>query len=240
MHASSTFVYAPAAKCHNLYFDTRLCNAVRYLSRVSRALTEWGTTGEKMCILKIVWSVEMAKTRVEEYRHADFREQARDIMGVDRERRKYGRAVDTAGSIARALEKAYQRGRREEREGEPPCPTEAHGAIDWVLIPPRPRRAFWGLCLMLLGMQPIMREPKGGLRLMWDPLTRRVRWVQIQDWANIDEYDRQSTWGPRTVKPLVDLGLLEQTDEHRLSLTQLGADTWEQAVKAAGGQPLYP
>lgn len=182
----------------------------------------------------------MAKTRVEKYRHADFREQARDIMGVDRERRKYGGAVDTAGTIARALEKAYQRGRKEEREGEPPCPTENHGLIDWILIPPRPRRAFWGLCLSLLGMQGDTTEPKGGLRYMWDPQTKRTRWVQIRDWANIDQYDLRDTWGPRTIKPLVDLGLLRQTEEHRLSLTERGVATWRQAVKEADGHMLYP
>ena len=52
-----------------------------------------------------------------QHRQAEFRELARDIVWQDRDKRKYGRAVDTAGSIARALEKAYQRGRKEEREG---------------------------------------------------------------------------------------------------------------------------
>ena len=42
------------------------------------------------------------------WRKARFREEARDIVAKDRYDRKYGRAVDTVGAIARALERAYK------------------------------------------------------------------------------------------------------------------------------------
>ena len=50
------------------------------------------------------------KPSVDPYRKARFREEARGIVFKDRDDRKYGRAVDTAGAIARALERAYRQG----------------------------------------------------------------------------------------------------------------------------------
>ncbi len=44
------------------------------------------------------------------HRKANFREEARGIVAKDRYDRKYGHAVDTAGAIARALERAYKQG----------------------------------------------------------------------------------------------------------------------------------
>ncbi|WP_292069742.1 hypothetical protein [Mesorhizobium sp.] len=44
------------------------------------------------------------------YRKAKFREIARSIVAKDRYNRKYGLAVDTAGAIAGALERAYRQG----------------------------------------------------------------------------------------------------------------------------------
>jgi hypothetical protein len=60
---------------------------------------------------------------------------------------------DTAGAIARALEKAYAQGFVDAREPSSATierlaePHRNHlGAtepIEWILIPPRPRGAFW-------------------------------------------------------------------------------------------------
>jgi hypothetical protein len=44
------------------------------------------------------------------HRKVRFREMARDIVAKDRHDRKYGLAVETAGAIARALERAYRQG----------------------------------------------------------------------------------------------------------------------------------
>ena len=74
-----------------------------------------------------------------------FREAARAIVAKDRYDRKYGRAVDTAGAIARAMEQAYRQG-FETAQLERPVPSskppDAEDALDWVLIPPTPRSAF--------------------------------------------------------------------------------------------------
>ncbi|WP_287235984.1 hypothetical protein [Mesorhizobium sp.] len=89
------------------------------------------------------------------YRKARFRKMARDIVAKDRHDRKYGMAVDTAGAIARALEKAYRQGFEDNRVGRPSQsqePAAQDGPLDWALIPPRPRNAFWSICLFTLGM----------------------------------------------------------------------------------------
>jgi hypothetical protein len=52
----------------------------------------------------------MKKPRADVYRKVRFRELAREIVGKDRHDRRAGYAVDTAGSIARALERAYRDG----------------------------------------------------------------------------------------------------------------------------------
>lgn len=87
-------------------------------------------------------------------RKARFREAAREIVAKDRQDRKYGLPVDTAGAVARAMERAYRQG-FEDAQGRQPLPgtssIQAGEAMDWALIPPRPRTAFWTLCLFILG-----------------------------------------------------------------------------------------
>ena len=50
------------------------------------------------------------KPSLDTYRKARFREEDRGIVFKDRDDRKYGRAVDTAGAIGRAMERAYRQG----------------------------------------------------------------------------------------------------------------------------------
>jgi hypothetical protein len=87
-------------------------------------------------------------------RKARFREAAREIVAKDRHDRKYGFLVDTAGAVARAMERAYRQGFAD-AQGEPPMPAtgglQSGEAIDRALIPPRPRTAFWTICLFILG-----------------------------------------------------------------------------------------
>jgi hypothetical protein len=87
-------------------------------------------------------------------RKARFRESARAIVAKDRHDRKYGLPVDTAGAVARAMERAYREGFAD-AQGEPAMPAASDAAagetIDWALIPPRPRTAFWTICLFILG-----------------------------------------------------------------------------------------
>lgn len=57
----------------------------------------------------------MAKDRYDQIREAEFREIARRIVSKDRDSKKYRFSVDTAGEILRALEKAYQQGKNEQK-----------------------------------------------------------------------------------------------------------------------------
>ena len=87
-------------------------------------------------------------------RKARFREAAREIVAKDRHDRKYGFPVDTAGAVARAMERAYRQG-FVDAQGEQSMlaadDVQSGEPIDWALIPPRPRTAFWTICLFILG-----------------------------------------------------------------------------------------
>lgn len=172
----------------------------------------------------------MGKKQSDEFRKAEFRERARDIVQTDREKRKWGMPVDTAGAIARAMEKAYQRGRKEEREGEPEYEPTDDSYIEWLLIPPRPRMAFWSICLNLLGQEPQFRTPEGGIELMRDSRNRRYRWVLMSNWDEEGPYTQHNMWGPKTIKPLIARGLLAETDETRAVLTEKGIASWREAL----------
>lgn len=78
------------------------------------------------------------------HRKARFQEQARGIVSKDRSDRKYGLVVDTAGAIARAMERAYKEGMADAgaRPAPPLGPVAADEALDWILVPPRPRQAL--------------------------------------------------------------------------------------------------
>ncbi len=85
-------------------------------------------------------------------RTATFREAARGIVAKDRYDRRIGFSVDTAGAIARALERAYTQGFADAQappaqSSTPQAKDDANGPVEWVLIPPRPRNAFWTICL---------------------------------------------------------------------------------------------
>jgi hypothetical protein len=66
-------------------------------------------------------------------RKARFRETAREIVGKDRTDREYGFAVDTAGAIARAMERAYRQGFAD-AQSETPAPP-ASGADACAIRP---------------------------------------------------------------------------------------------------------
>jgi hypothetical protein len=84
------------------------------------------------------------------HRTAIFREVARDIVHKDRYDRRAGMSVDTAGSIARALERAYAQGfvdaqktswptsEISEADGNSPGRSSAE-PVEWILIPPPQR-----------------------------------------------------------------------------------------------------
>jgi hypothetical protein len=168
-------------------------------------------------------------------RKVRFREAARDIVARDRDDRKYGLAVDTAGGIARAMERAYRQGYEDAQSEPPPSlsePVEEDGALDWVMIPPRPRTAFWTLCLFALGREK-QEERSGHLVPV---LTERF----TPGWQLVLSDGRfEKTFGEKTVLPLVRLGLLELAPDppERLLISERGTATWRLFLQRGGQYP---
>ncbi len=65
-----------------------------------------------------------------------FRAVARNILMSDREARRLRMAADTGGSIARAMERAYQEGLKDAEAG-PELPAAQPRALQWAEIPRR-------------------------------------------------------------------------------------------------------
>jgi putative DNA-invertase from lambdoid prophage Rac len=115
------------------------------------------------------------------HRKARFRDEARGIVAKDRYDRKYGHPVDTAGAIARALERAYKQGFADARGDPAARPPEASdkGPLDWALIPPRPRNAFWSCCLFTFGRRGDQSQRTPGAR---NYRTRNGRMASCHSW----------------------------------------------------------
>ena len=169
-------------------------------------------------------------------RKARFRESARAIVAKDRHDRKYGLPVDTAGAVARAMERAYREGFAD-AQGEPAMPAASDAAagetIDWALIPPRPRTAFWTICLFILGKG----ERTDGAGHLVPATTERntAGWQLIWPGGNFEE----KPLGERTIVPLVRLGLLELADDgpERLLVSARGRATWWRFLERGGQYP---
>ena len=166
-------------------------------------------------------------------RKARFREIARGIVAKDRYNRKYGIAVDTAGAIAQALERAWRDGVHDGPAVPKPA-VEQHdtGLMEWALIPPRPRNAFWSICLFTLARGD---EPARSGYLA-PAITERgtAGWNLVVPGRLMDK-----TFGDKTIMPLLRLGLLEPAvdDRTRLIVSRRGQETWEE-FRMRGGQ--YP
>jgi hypothetical protein len=169
-------------------------------------------------------------------RKVRFREAAREIVAKDRYNRKYGFAVDTAGAVARAMERAYRQGFAD-AQGEPAMPAvsdvQPDEAIDWALIPPRPRTAFWTICLFILGKG----ERTDGAGHLVPATTERgtAGWRLIVSSGNFE----QKPLGERTIIPLVRLGLLELAGDapERLVVSTCGRATWWRFLERGGRYP---
>ncbi|MGH7097941.1 MAG: hypothetical protein ACREE4_09830 [Stellaceae bacterium] len=139
-------------------------------------------------------------------RKARFREAARAIVAKDRDDRKHGFAVDTAGAIARAMERAYRQGFADAQSETPAPPgsgADAAEALEWALIPPRPRTAFWDICLSALGRGD---TPEDAAHLVPATTERGTPgWQQVQP----DQPSPDKPIGEKTIRPLLRLGLLE-------------------------------
>lgn len=175
------------------------------------------------------------KPSFDPYRKARFREEARGIVFKDRYDRKYGRAVDTAGAIARALERAYRQGFADAQDGPAPktlAEPRSNGPLDWALIPPRPRNAFWSCCLFTFGRQ--------GDKLRPGHLEPAVSERGTQGWRLVvDGFERDKAIGAKSIAPLVRLGLLEPdpTAPGHLTVSARGRATWDHFLQAGGQFP---
>jgi hypothetical protein len=164
-----------------------------------------------------------------------FREAARAIVAKDRYDRKYGRAVDTAGAIARAMEQAYRQG-FETAQSERPIPSrktpDAEDSLDWVLIPPRPRSAFWTVCRFMLGRDG-EQERDGHLVPV---ITERGTpgWQLVMSDGGFEK-----AIGEKTIVPLVRLGLLENASDgpKQLLISNRGRATWRLFLQRGGQYP---
>jgi hypothetical protein len=166
-------------------------------------------------------------------RKAWHRETARDIMAAAKDARMFKRSVDTAGSIARALERAYQQGYAD-GQLEPEViefdaaadELDATGtAVEWDLIPPRPRDAFWRCCQFILGDKPEERDPDGHLVASWTIRNTPGWTIKTPRYGDGLKHD---VIAERSIVPLAKLGLFEyiQDDNPRLVISDLGKATW--------------
>ncbi len=182
------------------------------------------------------------KPKPDERRKVRFREEARAIVAKDRYDRKYGLAVDTAGAISRALERAYRQGVEEALVGPTetapapasPDPTDPSGPIDWVMIPPRPRTAFWSICLFILGKSE--SQERAGY------LEPAVSARGTPAWRLIASNDRDiKVIAEKTILPLVRLGLIALNDDEdrsqRLLISDSGRATWKLFLERGGRFP---
>lgn len=179
------------------------------------------------------------RPRKNAYRTAQFRDIAKGIVAKDRSNQRNGFSADTAGAIARALERAFREGFIVAHEADrtamlPPSSKETHeDSLDWMLIPPRPRNAFWTCCLFILG-----ENGQGEYGGCLQPITT-VRGTP--GWRLIVAGSRNLTdeFGDRTIQPLLRLGLLQplSTASSLIRISPFGYETWK-AFHARGGR--YP
>lgn len=161
-------------------------------------------------------------------RKARFREAAREIVGKDRTDRKDGFAVDTAGAIARAMERAYRQGFADAQSDAPAVPVavaDTAEALEWALIPPR--TAFWDICLFALGRGD---TPEDAAHLV--PATTKR---DTPGWQLIlrDQPTHDRVIGEKTIRPLLRLGLLESAGgaPERLVISTRGKATWRRFLE---------
>ena len=157
-------------------------------------------------------------------------------MAKDRYDRKYGHAVDTAGAIARALERAYRQGFADAQVDHvrptPEAEPSGGGPLEWVLIPPRPRNAFWSCCLFMFGRHG--DQPRGGY--LERDITERgtIGWRLVVTGIAPDK-----AIGASSIQPLVRLGLLDgdPAEPNRLTVSARGSSTWEHFLERGGRYP---
>ena len=116
------------------------------------------------------------------------------------------------------------------------APLSVEGAIEWSSIKSRPRSAFWTICLYVIGdkrfrasARPNQIWPRDRGFLV-SALTAR----KTPGWAIVTPQFPNRTLlaiSDRSIAPLLRLGLLDadvEGTEARLTISDIGAATWEQ------------
>ena len=174
-------------------------------------------------------------------RKRQFRETARDILHMAKVKRQSGEAVDAAGAVARAMEKAYRLGFEDALTGQGsadavatvgPAVAPQNEALDWTLIPPRTRGTFWSICLAALG-----REGKTATPSYLEAIPTRggtLAWQLVVP----DRQPYEKRVGDGTITTLFRLGLMDYgDDETRVVLTDYGIRTWNRFCERGGQWP---
>lgn len=143
-------------------------------------------------------------------RKGEFRELAREIVAKDRDFRKFGRTVNTAGSIVQAMEAAYKLGlahggsQATGATAQRRRQVEQDEAIRWNTIPPRPRSAFESIMrykwIVIESHTQVGTLRSDEVRCYWD-------WGE--DRKNGEQFEAARTFSIRTLAPLLRIGLLE-------------------------------
>lgn len=154
-----------------------------------------------------------------------FKEIAKEIISRDRDYRKAGVSVDTAGSVARALEKAFKLGQQVAFGEIKPAPKNAAVNsiyMEWRAIPIRSRDALdtifrYGYVLIL------QHEPWKG----------KDAWYCYKHLAG--EYSHHGKYGVQTISILIRDNLVEiikgKDGRSYISPTKYGLFTWKKAMK---------
>ena len=154
------------------------------------------------------------------HRQAEFLEQSRQLVSLDRFNRQYKVPQDFAKTLASALERAYQRGLKE-AQTPPTEPQPNEHYLDWIQIPSRSREAFQRICFDAV-LHSETTEDLCKSVLCSNPVSQGTSdcWV--------DQTAANRTWGKTTIAPLTRLNLLtssQQYDDH-LFLTLKGVITY--------------
>jgi len=156
-------------------------------------------------------------------------------------KRQFGEAVDAAGAVASAMERAYRLGFEDALKGPEPRAAddsrpnsvdEGSDALAWTLIPARTRSTFWSICLAALGREGRTATPS----YLEAVPTRagRLAWQLVV--PERQPYEKQV--GDGTITTLFRLGLMDYgDDETRVVLTDYGIRTWNRFCERGGQWP---
>jgi hypothetical protein len=174
-------------------------------------------------------------------RKRQFRETARDILHRAKVKRQFGEAVDAAGAVASAMERAYRLGFEDALKGSAGSKLDhasasasetPNDAMPWTLIPPRTRRTFWSICLAALGREGRTATPS----YLEQVPTRAGKWVWQLVVPERQPYEKRV--GDGTITTLFRLGLLEYGEhETRVILSDYGVKTWNRFCERGGQWP---